>query len=414
MTGVTSLESMPGGARAEWRRWFLRPRPTDDLRADVEYGMALVYLSIRGGTLALMVIGSVAGLRETSAPVLYAMVLLACGGIAVLNGVAAIRHRRVVGGAAGAAEVAVTIAALAVMPFLLDPWLLLGTWAAWQSGFANTTVAAASVWIRDVRRVLVVSVAIAAVYVASMYAGGVRDHVSIAANALVYLVFGLSGALVATHLRLTADRAMQYRSLAVEAARHTELDRYRVMVHDVTGILRLLGDETTPPVVLPALRQQARDEAVRLRTYLSAPPPGSDDLGVHTLGAAVAGATSGFHDLPLELSVELGADARLSEGDALALQRALETVLHNVRRHAQATQVVVHADQKGEEWDIVVRDDGVGFDLATTPLGFGLGSQVVEGLGRRGMSVRLSSAPGRGTAVTVTGTESGNDKRPGR
>ncbi|WP_338127072.1 sensor histidine kinase [Dermacoccus nishinomiyaensis] len=400
------MKSVPRSALAEWRSRFLRPRPTDDLRADVEYGMALVYLSIRGGTVVLMIIGSVNGLRETSAPAPYAMVLLACAGVVGINGIAAIRHSRVVGGAAGAADVAVTMMALSAIPFLLDPRLLLGTWAAWQSGFADTTVAAAAVWIRDIRHVLTVSVAIAAVYVASMYAGGVRDDVSIAANALVYVVFGLSGALVATHLRLTADRAMQDRSLAVEAARRTELDRYRVMVHDVTGILRLLGDETTPPVVLPALRQQALNEAVRLRTYLSAPPPGSDDVGVYTLGAVVAGAASGFHDLPLELSVELGADARLSEGDALALQRALETVLHNVRRHALATQVVIHADQHGEEWDIVVRDDGVGFNLATTPLGFGLASQVVEGLTRRGMRVHLSSGPGRGTAVTVVGNES--------
>src|SRR5690606_39069358 len=149
------------------------------------------------------------------------------------------------------------------------------------------------------------------------------------------------------------------------------LERYQLTVHDASSILRLLSDEDTPAEVLPGLRRQADREAQRLRNYLGADSHPVDS-SVRTVGAMLAVALEGFEDLPLEPAVALGAHVELDEAVWSAVGRAVTTVLHNVRIHAQAHQVVVHADTDGSTWEVVVSDDGIGFDQENQPLGFGL------------------------------------------
>ena len=110
----------------------------------------------------------------------------------------------------------------------------------------------------------------------------------------------------------------------------------------------------------------------------------------------------GFLDLPLVLSIDLGKNALLSEDDSLVLERAVVTALHNVRRHAHASQVLIHADEIGDRWELTIRDDGVGFD-ADAPRGFGLTTQVFQACHERGIDVALDTAPGMGTGLTFSG-----------
>jgi hypothetical protein len=56
------------------------------------------------------------------------------------------------------------------------------------------------------------------------------------------------------------------------------------------------------------------------------------------------GADADFGDLPLEISVDLVTGVVLAPVTADALQRALATLLANVRLHAGASSVVVHGD----------------------------------------------------------------------
>ena len=77
--------------------------------------------------------------------------------------------------------------------------------------------------------------------------------------------------------------------------------------------------------------------------------------------------------------------------------------MRRVRLHAAACQVVVHADCDDETWEIVVSDDGVGFDQESQPLGFGLDTQAGQALRDVGVTARIRSAPGHGTSVTLVG-----------
>lgn len=83
----------------------------------------------------------------------------------------------------------------------------------------------------------------------------------------------------------------------------------------------------------------------------------------------------------------------------------MATLLHNVRLHADASSVVLHADinQGGSEWELTVRDDGCGFDPAAVRTGYGLRVQVTQTLTRHRIRVDVDSFPGDGTTITLHG-----------
>ena len=89
-----------------------------------------------------------------------------------------------------------------------------------------------------------------------------------------------------------------------------------------------------------------------------------------------------------------------------ALYRIVQEALTNVARHAQAKNVSVLLERRGQSVVAVVEDDGTGFDVAST-----WGSHPQEqNLGLYGMQERatllggtmtVESTPGIGTAVFV-------------
>ena len=77
--------------------------------------------------------------------------------------------------------------------------------------------------------------------------------------------------------------------------------------------------------------------------------------------------------------------------------------LTNVTRHSQAREVVISMQCSGQQLQVVVRDDGVGFDTIVVGKGRGFGLfGMRERLLALGGRLRIASAPGQGTAVTIT------------
>ena len=96
---------------------------------------------------------------------------------------------------------------------------------------------------------------------------------------------------------------------------------------------------------------------------------------------------------------------QLSPVAELQLLRITQESLTNVRRHAQATEVEVKLGQTSQAVEMLIRDNGQGFDLSNleeSPPGYhGLNiiRERAEGLGG---SLDISTAPGEGTAVMVS------------
>ena len=124
------------------------------------------------------------------------------------------------------------------------------------------------------------------------------------------------------------------------------------------------------------------------------------------------------------LSAEFKSDGRskpLSHDVSVLLFQAVRELLLNVAKHANAQNVTVSTRRVADEIQVIVEDDGVGFDTSKTTSrdyetgGFGLFS-IRERLRSIGGRFDIESRPGVGTRVTLAahvdnGNEDSGEKR---
>ena len=74
--------------------------------------------------------------------------------------------------------------------------------------------------------------------------------------------------------------------------------------------------------------------------------------------------------------------------------------LHNIRRHASASHVIIRFTDAGGEFVMQINDDGVGFDPQAQSTGHGLASQRHRAQ-TLGGDLRIESGPQGGTNLTL-------------
>lgn len=86
-----------------------------------------------------------------------------------------------------------------------------------------------------------------------------------------------------------------------------------------------------------------------------------------------------------------------------ALCQITQEAVSNVIRHAAATEVVIQVNQQESLLQLVIRDDGQGFDLDATANHEGLGLRNIQQRARiQGGRATVRSAPGEGTELVVS------------
>jgi signal transduction histidine kinase len=149
---------------------------------------------------------------------------------------------------------------------------------------------------------------------------------------------------------------------------------------------------------------QIEDEIANLRSLITELRPAAlDELG---LGAAIEGlannhaaATGMDTKVSLALAREGGIVAqRLDRELESGVYRLVQEALTNVAKHAEAETVWIDVSQDNTTIAIVIRDDGVGFDMDARPNGFGL-IGMRERVALAGGSLTIVSTPGVGTVL---------------
>jgi signal transduction histidine kinase len=104
-----------------------------------------------------------------------------------------------------------------------------------------------------------------------------------------------------------------------------------------------------------------------------------------------------------------GVPAKLSGPIEITAYRLVQEGLTNVIRHAQASRVVVEINggESGDELEIVIRDNGKGFDAGKPGLGdAGMRSSGLLGMRERvellGGRLQIASMPGQGTRIVAS------------
>lgn len=220
------------------------------------------------------------------------------------------------------------------------------------------------------------------------------------------------------------------RSWGIDAVEAAEDERRRVAqeLHDDTAqrlatlqlrvaLARRAEDEDRRREILKELHGELRETTESVRRLIRAlRPPVLDELG---LGAAVRShlqSRLGETSLSWELRWD-GVDEGLDEETELAVYRIVQEAVANVVRHAGASSVTVRMEARdGGTAELVVADDGRGFEVGTAMSSDGsyglLG--IRERVGAVGGRLRLESARGEGTTVRVVLPLDGNAVRAAR
>jgi signal transduction histidine kinase len=92
---------------------------------------------------------------------------------------------------------------------------------------------------------------------------------------------------------------------------------------------------------------------------------------------------------------------RISPGKKVTLFRIIQEQLKNILKHSHASHVDIYLQCKGNEVQLTVRDNGVGFEAKQTRQGIGL-SNIYERTRFYSGTVELDTAPGKGCTLEVT------------
>lgn len=257
------------------------------------------------------------------------------------------------------------------------PRTLLGTlpetWTGWLALLAGTPA-------------LVVSFVVIGVLMRHAVASAVRAREEVAA-AVAAIGAADERARLARDMHDSVGKSLHGISLAASALRRT-------VDEDPLAARELAGE-------LAAASQTAAHEARELLVGLRR---GQLDRPTVDVVAEILDDWSDATGVETELSVVEAVDSDPEVTGQLAA--ALREMLHNIAKHAGATRVAVGLTAYGGGLELVVRDDGVGFDASLTHHREARGHFGLRGLQERaahvGGSMEIDSVRGKGTTIRWT------------
>ncbi len=196
------------------------------------------------------------------------------------------------------------------------------------------------------------------------------------------------------------------RRLAGELHDSLEQELTGVALQLDAGVMAL---PSPPPPALSIARQllaHSRAEVRRAVWDLNASAGEEADLAARLKAVAaqlIAAQSAAGHPARVEVAIA-GTPLPVPGLVAHHLTRIVQEAAHNALRHGQAQLVTVAVAFASERLELIISDDGSGFDIAVAA-GPGAGHFGVQGMHERarkiGAELTLTSAPGAGTRLTV-------------
>ena len=149
---------------------------------------------------------------------------------------------------------------------------------------------------------------------------------------------------------------------------------------------------------LKRIGESARNMVADLREIVWAIDPGADRTA-DVVSRMRDVAASLLHDVKVTFDVHaVDASGRITMEVRRDLLLLYKEILHNIAKHAEATEVHITLQVHRGSLELTVADNGVGFSPNGSRAGTGLKS-LTERAGRLGGELQLDSEPGRGTTV---------------
>jgi PAS domain S-box-containing protein len=216
---------------------------------------------------------------------------------------------------------------------------------------------------------------------------------------------------VATARDVAEDRLRR----AIEAAEQ-ERKRWARELHDETlqglgalrvalaSALRAASTEGLEEVVATAVDEIA-EEIRSLRSLIAELRPAAlDELGLAAAIETLSERSASLVGLEMDTRVDLGTgrpedgDSRLDPELESTIYRLVQESLSNISKHARAERVTLRVHESNGSIEVLIEDDGVGFDPETSDRGFGLVG-MRERVAMVGGEMEIRSAPGQGVTL---------------
>ncbi|MTV25328.1 hypothetical protein FTX61_07890 [Nitriliruptoraceae bacterium ZYF776] len=214
------------------------------------------------------------------------------------------------------------------------------------------------------------------------------------------VLYALAGAVAGDAMRRIRSAEARITRAERDLAQARAREEVARRLHD--GVLQTLAlvERRTDD---PQLARLARDQERQLRADLFG-DPGADVVGRGDLGDALRAAADRCETaFGLRVDVLVPDDVPDLDADVVdALAGAVGEALTNAGKHAAATRVVVYVEPTDDDGlEVSVRDDGRGYDPATTAERVGTARSIRGRVEELGGHVEVDTAPGRGTEVRL-------------
>jgi signal transduction histidine kinase len=243
-----------------------------------------------------------------------------------------------------------------------------------------------------------------------LVAMGTRDGDFDADDENVFSSFAASAATTIVTVQAVEAEKLQLSLEASERERH----RWARELHDETlqelGALRMLleasvgkeGSELAADARTLAIEHVDRGIRNLQGLITELRPAALDELGVGAALGALARQSSERFGVEIDVDVDLeagdNAPARLPAELEATIYRLVQEAMNNAIKHAEPSRISVTVTRGDAGVDVIVADDGKGFDPVRAERSFGLVG-MEERVTLSGGLLDIESAPGRGTEV---------------
>ena len=115
----------------------------------------------------------------------------------------------------------------------------------------------------------------------------------------------------------------------------------------------------------------------------------------------MAATTSASNQLQIEV-IDHGLDQRLENSLELTIFRIVQELVTNIIKHAEATEAAIHITNHEDSLNIMVEDNGKGFDTKAIAKQHGMGIHSIDKrIDNLGGTVTIESEINKGTTVII-------------
>jgi two-component system nitrate/nitrite sensor histidine kinase NarX len=151
---------------------------------------------------------------------------------------------------------------------------------------------------------------------------------------------------------------------------------------------------------LEELRQLTRGALAEMRTLLLEMRPESlERSDIKSLLTQLADAFIGRVRVPVSLVIQ--GDCELTHEVKLVFYRVAQEALNNIAKHSGARQVDLHLECQSDQMNLIIKDDGLGFDpdmITLDHLGIAIMRERANSIGA---NLKIESQAGQGTTVKL-------------